>query len=136
MLALLVAGLLAAATPSAVPTSSSQVAVIVTTRSTNTPGYRIALSPDGGAEVTRQGGLSTRVQVDLSLTKRFYADLARAGALDALPVGHCMKSASFGTATWINYRGANSPDLQCAQNDIERVLEFDARAIAGAVFAP
>jgi hypothetical protein len=132
MLALLIAAALATAAPSAAPTVSSQTATIVTSPSTNTAGYRIVISPDGDADLTTAGGVA-HARLDPNLVKRLYADLARAGALDALPAGHCMKSASFGTSTWIGYRGANSPDVQCAQNEVERALAGDARAIVGAV---
>jgi len=132
MLALLVAALVVTAS-SPMPTSLPQMAVITTSPSTNTAGYRIAIAPDGGADVTVQTAEVIHTRVDPDLAKRLYADLARAGALDALPTGHCMKSTSFGTSTWISYHGANSPDVQCAQNEVERALELDARAIAGAV---
>ena len=131
MLPLLIVAALATAAPSPAPILSSETVVIVTSRSTNTVGYRIVVSPDGGADLTTQAGVQNHGRIDASLTKRLYDDLLQAGALDALPAGRCMKSTSFGTATWISYHGANSPDLQCAQNEVERALERDARAITG-----
>jgi hypothetical protein len=40
-----------------------------------------------------------------------------------------MKSMSFGTTTVIAYGGQSSPDLQCAQNAIERTLNDDVNAV-------
>ena len=40
-----------------------------------------------------------------------------------------MKSASFGTATYLSIGGERSPDLECPGNDPERALKTDVDAI-------
>jgi uncharacterized protein YjlB len=77
----------------------------------------------------RSGGATRSVQIAVPLAARLFDDLEHAGDLTALPAGACMKSASFGTTTVIAYRGAHSPDLQCAQNATERALQADVAAI-------
>jgi hypothetical protein len=73
--------------------------------------------------------------IPADMVDKLYADLDQAGALDELPVGHCMKSASFGTTTTLQFDGRRSPDLQCAQTADERALGADVRAIAEAALA-
>ena len=122
--------------PPPVPSSADPVrslppgfAVITRGSSTNSAGFSIVVPPTGEATV-RLGTLTRPVQLDTPSATQLYADLERAGRLDKLPAGHCMKSASFGTTTSIAYRGRNSPDLQCAQNSAERALQADVDAIS------
>jgi hypothetical protein len=97
-------------------------AVIVNTGSTNTPGYKISVWSDGSASVTmshRDGspaGSPKSFSVAPATAARFFSDLAasRAGKAVTAP---CMKSASFGTSTHINWNGWVSPDLDCPPND-------------------
>lgn len=93
-------------------------AVIVNSGSTNTAGYRIALSSDGSASVTTQNrdgapaGKTKSFSVPASTVARFFSDLATARKEKA-PLVPCMKSASFGTSTHVTWQGWVSPDLDC-----------------------
>ena len=96
-------------------------ATIVDSGSTNTSGYTIAVWSDGSARVTYQNHMGTVATpkpftISLSLAARFFADLeaARDGKAAAQ---HCMKSASFGTSTYVHWHGWTSPDLDCPPND-------------------
>jgi hypothetical protein len=109
--------------------SSPQIAVITRSASTNRAGFSLVVRPTG-AVTARLGTLTQVVHVGTGLVKQLYADLDRAGELDRLPAGHCLKSASFGTTTSIAYKGWSSPDLQCAQNSAERALQSDVDAIS------
>jgi hypothetical protein len=120
------------AVPGAAP---PQMAVIEQSASTNRAGYTITISRTGSAEV-RIGASVRTTSVAAATVQALFADLDRAGALGELPVGHCMKSASFGTTTHLVYDGQRSPDLQCPQTADERALGADVRAIADIVLAP
>ncbi|MFN2460780.1 MAG: hypothetical protein ABR591_08865 [Candidatus Velthaea sp.] len=106
-------------------------ATIESSGSTNTMGFSIAVRPDGAITVT-QPGATRDARVPRVLAERLYDDLARIGALDALPAGACMKSASFGSRLSVEYKGRRTPDLSCVQNDAERTLSADANAIVNA----
>jgi hypothetical protein len=122
-------------TPSgAAPAMPGRVAVISNAGSTNLIGYQIAVQPDGSVSVTTRG--TTNGHIDRALAERLYSDLAAHTALSALPVGACMKSASFGTRMTIAYRGETTPDLLCPQDTAERALGADAAAIAAAALGP
>ena len=114
-----------------IPTAADE-ALIVNSGSTNSAGYRLRVYADGTAAL-QQADTAVRKHVALTLVKRFFADLKAAGALDKLPRGSCMKSASFGSATYVAYRGKMSPDLTCPSTSrAERVLAIDADALASA----
>ena len=91
-------------------------AVIHNSGSTNTSGYSIKVWSDGRGELTmgRGPGWGTgRVfNVDPSVAQRFFSNVKAAREDPGTP-GHCMKSASFGTTTTVQWHGWNSPDLQC-----------------------
>jgi hypothetical protein len=87
-------------------------AVIENSGSTNTAGYRIAVRPSGEAAYTT-GGNVERGTVSRATAHWLFAKLAAAGPLDALAVRHCMKSASFGSSTLLEWQGARSSDLSC-----------------------
>jgi hypothetical protein len=107
---------------------SPGVAVIERSAATNLAGFSITVTRAGVATV--RSGLTNRfIDLKQELARQLYADLDRAGKLGELPTGHCMKSASFGTTTTIAYGGERSPDLQCAQNAVERSLDADAQTI-------
>src|ERR1700684_3269310 len=92
-----------------VPTAAGE-ALIVDSGSTNRAGYRLRVYADGTTAL-QQGDVPLRKHVSADLVKRFFADLQAAGPLDRLPVGHCMKSASFGSSAFVAYRGTMSPDV-------------------------
>jgi hypothetical protein len=114
-----------------IPTAADE-ALIVNSGSTNRAGYRLRVYADGTTAL-QQGDAALRKHVSLALVKRFFADLRAAGALDVLPRGACMKSASFGSSTTVGYRGKLSPDITCpSASPAERALAVDADALAAA----
>ncbi len=125
------------ASPTAVSTqaagASGQIASIVNSGSTNAPGYTITVAADGSSTTSLNAHVPESGHIDAALATKFYADLASAVPLQNLPAVGCMRSASFGSSTVIFWRGARTPDLSCAQNDIERTLAADAAAIVRAL---
>jgi hypothetical protein len=114
-----------------IPTGPDE-ALIVNSGSTNRAGYRLRVYADGTTAL-QQGDVSLRKRVSLTLVQRFFGDLRAAGALDALPRGSCMKSTSFGSSTYVGYRGTMSPDVSCPSGSTAaRALAVDADALAAA----
>ena len=114
-----------------IPTAAGE-ALIVDSGSTNRAGYRLRVYADGTTAL-QQGDAALRKHVPPALVQRFFADLRAAGPLDALPRAACMKSASFGSSTYVAYRGKMSPDLTCpSASRAERALAVDADALAAA----
>ncbi|MGA8533390.1 MAG: hypothetical protein WB615_04725 [Candidatus Tumulicola sp.] len=118
--------------------SARDGAVIVDSGSTNTTGYRIDMWSDGTATIVLQsrGGVaqsgSKSFSVAGDVTARFFADLkaVRAANVTGSP---CMKSASFGTTTRVNWHGWASPDLDCpAENALLSALVRDVSLIRAA----
>jgi hypothetical protein len=113
-------------------------AAIVDSGSTNALGYKIQLWSDGSGVLTLQDRLGTAhgapktFAVAPSLAQRFFSDLK--AARDGNAVGTpCMKSASFGTTTHVQWHGWNSPDLDCpAENVLTAALVNDVNAIRSA----
>ncbi len=120
-LILLLAGLLLTA---AAPLRDG--ASIVTSGSTNTRGYTAKIWSDG----TASAGSG---QLSQTLTRRFFADLRAAMHQPQAPPAACMKSASFGTATKVEYHGWRSPDLQCPVSSGLVALQRDVQAIVAAL---
>ncbi len=130
---LLLAVLPAAAKPKAAPV---QTAVIENSGSTNTTGYRIVVSPDGHSQSEVIGQITTAPAAEKKSSvvpsvqaKKLFQDLSAAMPLTALPVRHGMRSASFGTATTITYKGQRSPDLTFAADPRTAALKADIDAI-------
>jgi len=101
-------------------------AVIVNSGSTNFSGYTLVIHPDFSAEVA-VNGVARQTAVLEADAKSLFAKLDGAMPLDSLAIGHCMKSASFGTTTTIAYHGKVTPDLSCGVDAAGREL---ARAAA------
>lgn len=111
--------------PKATP---AETATIENTGSTNTKGYQIIVSSAGSATVAGKAmGLSK------AMSTQFFHDLAAAMPLSALPARHGMRSASFGTRTFITYNGQQSPDLTFGGNARAAALKADIDAITGAL---
>ncbi|HUA86682.1 MAG TPA: hypothetical protein VMB85_22640 [Bryobacteraceae bacterium] len=101
----------------------AQSVTIVNSGSTNTAGFQIVVQESGEAEyrthprpiAIRRGEAPKKIQktIPKSLVDRLYADVEAAQPLDSLPARHCVKSASFGTRTYIDAGGQESPDLSC-----------------------
>jgi hypothetical protein len=113
-------------------------ATIVNSGSTNALGYRIEIRSDGSGSVVLQDRSGTPqstpkpFSITLAQAKRFFADLkaARDGNAKGVP---CMKSASFGTRTHIDWHAWTSPDLDCPPGDaLSTALERDLSVIRAA----
>ncbi len=66
-----------------------------------------------------------------SLTTRFFRDIKAAMPLSQLPNRMaCVKSASFGTSTFIAFGGERLPDISCPHSKKTEMLESDVDAIA------
>lgn len=87
-------------------------ATIRNSGSTNTAGFTITVWSDATGSASVQGATPKPFGVPNDLSARFFADLLAAHS-DAAPATHCMKSASFGTSTIVQWHGWSSPDLQC-----------------------
>lgn len=113
-------------------------ATIVTTASTNTAGYAVKIHSDGHGVVAVQNQQERAFTIDPSLAKKFLEDAKAARANPGTP-GHCMKSASFGTATTVTWHNYTSIDLQCPPySQAVAMLAHDVQAIqqAAGVGAP
>lgn len=88
-------------------------AVIHNSGSTNTAAYIIKVWSDGrGQLLMGHDGIPKDFGVDSSVAQRFFTNV-KAARQDPGNPGHCMKSASFGTTTTVQWHGWNSSDLQC-----------------------
>lgn len=84
-------------------------AVIVNSGSTNTAPFTIALRSNGEARVRPNG---PRQRLDAKLVAAFFTDIEAARDEHTRHVA-CMKSASFGSSTFVHWHGWISPDLLC-----------------------
>lgn len=107
-------------------------AVILNTGSTNAQGYRIVLQRSGEAEFV-WGARRSTATIDKAIATKFFADATRGMPLSKLQVAPCMKSASFGTSTFVWWRGQRSPDLSCPTDARSSHLNDDALAVATAL---
>lgn len=120
---------------SAGATTAPDFALIRNTGSTNFTGYTIKVWADGKATAVHSGRTGQALDQPASATlpkpmvDQFFRDLktARGTKPAAQP---CMKSASFGTATVIQYHGWTSPDLECPGDGAVIALGSDAKKIA------
>lgn len=109
-------------------------AMIRNSGSTNTSAYTIKVWSDGRGEVSmgRMDGPGKSFTVDPDVAKSFFSNL-RAARQDPGAPGHCMKSASFGTTTTVQWHGWNSTDLQCPPwSQPVQALSANVRAITAA----
>ncbi len=129
LLSVLIANAMASPQPSpaAVPPNA---AVIVNSGSTNISGYRIVVAPDGRATVVTPSGSRVQ-QLATSTAAAFFKHLAAAMPLSKLSGEPCMKSASFGSTTTIQYKGERSPDLSCPMEGPGAALGADVQHITG-----
>jgi hypothetical protein len=78
------------------------------------------------------GGPGKSFTVDPSVAKSFFKNV-RASRQDPGTPSRCMKSASFGTTTTVQWHGWNSFDLQCPPwSSPVQALTADVRAIQAA----
>lgn len=113
-------------------------ALIVNTSSTNTSGYTFYVSPRGAVQFVGSTHPSSEVYLGIASlpkaqTKKLFQDLAAAWPLTSLHVRHGLRSASFGTATYITYKGQKSPDLTFGGDARANALKADIGAITQAL---
>jgi hypothetical protein len=107
-------------------------ATIHNSGSTNTTGFTITLWADGTGNVSMPSGNPRAIAIAHDLIARFFTDLQAAQRENA-PPSHCMKSASFGTATVVVWHAWQSPDLQCPPLSASMgALANDVRSIEAA----
>ena len=122
------------------PPSEPDAVTIVDSGSTNRPGFRIVIDPAGVAEFTstpRKSGAPLeqtkpiRRTLPRAAVKRLRSDLEAAMPFASLPVVHCMKSVSFGSALTVAAGREQTPDLKCGDggNAAMRNLIRDANEI-------
>ncbi len=104
-----------------------ETAMIENTGSTNTLGYSISVTSGGSITVVSTHTLPA--PSTFPDTKKLFADLKAAMPLTSLPVRHGMRSASFGTQTFITYKGQRSPDLTFASDPRAAALKADVNVI-------
>ena len=143
-LALTAVGPLLIALSASARSAPVQTAVIENTGSTNTTGYRVTVSSDGSASmvmdsprIVSQSEQATAVvqykHRTVKAATKLFQDLKDAMPLTSLPVRHGMRSASFGTATYITYKGQKSPDLTFASDPRIVALKADIDQITKAL---
>lgn len=124
------AGALAAARPDG--------AVIRNTGSTNFSGYTIKVWSDGRTSALRttRSGQPLEQPAAATLPKavaaQFFRDVRTARRERAIGQP-CAKSASFGTATVVEYHGWTSPDLECRGDGLVIALGSDVKKIVAAL---
>jgi len=131
--------LLAAPSVIAAPVTMPDYAVIENTGSTNTLGYMLRVAPKGavlyrlGAAISPNTHLNIMKVVPTAQAKKLFSDLEAAMPLTDLPVRHGVRSASFGTQTYITYKGQKSPDLTFASDPRTVALKADIDSITKAL---
>jgi hypothetical protein len=114
-------------------------AVIHNTGSTNFSGYSIKVWSDGAASAVRSNRAGEAINqpvkgtVPIDLVRKFFTDLKTAKRSGKVVAQPCMKSASFGTSTVVQYHGWTSPDLECPGDGFVVALAAEAHQIASAL---
>ena len=112
----------AASDQEAKPSVEPDLATIIQSASTNTIGYNLVIHSDGSAAGMDSRGSTRSLVVRREYppgtidTKKLQRLLAAIGDVSKIPIGVCMKSASFETTTKISYAGKVSGNLQCIQH--------------------
>jgi hypothetical protein len=134
MLASVILAVLAATSRVAQSPLPAGAATIVNSGSTNAPGYRIVVRPDGTA-ILLDTTTVRQVPLPPATARAFFHDLSSASPLRTLPASGCMKSASFGTTTRVVWRGQSTPDLSCpSTNPALLRLNHDVSVIGARVW--
>ena len=120
--------------PMVLPANSRKISVI-DSGSTNRPGVTITVDQAGNAVVELRGSEPQSTKLSEQLCQQLMRDVEAAGTLSALPVQHCMKSASFGSRLYVEFNGDRSPDVSCSPQPDPRsaALHKDASDILQAV---
>jgi hypothetical protein len=138
---------IAASTPSPASAAVDSLAIAVSA-STNTPAYRVEVSADGHAHWDAQKlqgrGINVcnkehgDVDLDKTLVKTLFADVAAASPLAQLKFDTCAKPASFRTSTRLEHGADVASDIEpsCQQSDPRaQALDRDASAVLGIIRA-
>jgi len=103
--------------------------VITNSGATNLIGYRILIGPTGEASFVSGDGPGNAA-LPAALFAKLKGDVDAAKPLSGLPREvSCMKSASFGTSTYLALGGDRTDDLTCPGNDAEKALKDDIDAV-------
>lgn len=103
--------------------TSDEKVIVKDTGSTNNSGYQMVIEPSGLVKVTLENVRRNSVYADgqynvpPNLVKPLIVDLNAVMPLTNLSGGSCAKSASFGTSTYVTYKGQTSPDIQCMKRE-------------------
>jgi hypothetical protein len=114
----------------------SDTVVMDVTASTNFPAYRIMIkrngdaSYDSGPDRSGDGGGEQHAKAPDALTTKIFQELDKSWPFTANPQ-HVMKSASFGTYSYISYKGSHSADLDALvhQDGGARALRADFQEV-------
>lgn len=117
-----------------------ETAIIENTGSTNTQGYRITVTTSGTVTYSMTGRTGAMPAAEVrqgtvprSVTISLFHDLDNAMPLTDLPARHGMRSISFGTRTFITYKGQRTPDLTFGGDARASALKADIDAITQAL---
>jgi hypothetical protein len=110
----------------------SNIAIILKTASTNADCKRVLVDPSGHISFTI-GNKIGQATLEHSLVMKFFKDIKIAEPLSKLSVERCLKSASFGTSTFVSLGSEKSPDLSCPGDANAKQLFADANAIIEAL---
>jgi|GEM_PF-2831064 len=121
---------------------SDDTAIIFNTGSTNFPGYRINLSPSGQLDYTYFGNLrnfsgtpSGSSTISTAVVDDFYHDLEADIPLWIPPDQFCVKSVSFGSSTFVQFKGQQSQNLSCPSDRVQtQALAADVTKIVNTKF--
>src|ERR1700733_11938949 len=102
----------------------SNAIVITNTGATNLIGFRVVISADGHAAFVSGNGSGGGL-LPPRLLHRLQTRGSAARPLSQLAQPSCMKSASFGTSTFVAIGGDRSPDLSCPAEGPELALQRD-----------
>jgi hypothetical protein len=110
------------------PAANKKAITIINTGSTNTPPYTIRITPGGTARVQMETRRFTD-SVPRVFMQRLIRDLKAVQPLANLTTGPCFKSVSFGSATYLEYQGESTPDIDCLDNAAGRRIKEDVNNI-------
>ena len=106
--------------------------VITDSGSTNRAGKTVTVDENGHASIEARGGVKANMRLEAEVQARLVKDLEAAMPIDQMNARHCMKSVSFGSRTFVTYKGLKSPDISCSgqtdpavialQKDVQEIM--------------
>ena len=101
---------------------------IINSGSTNMAGYRIEVLPNGN--MVYGSGVNIRSAVlPAAVAQKLFSDVRAAQPFAQLALKPCMKSASFGSTTILNYKNETSPDISCPGSPKAAALYADVQTV-------